>query len=1033
VRAYWAFAVITFAASSSVVGAVPPSPADIDYFEQKVRPLLVTHCYECHSAESKILQGGLLLDSRPGWQKGGDSGEVIVPSKPDESLLVRALRYDKNEYVHMPPKGKLPEAEIAVFVEWIKRGAPDPRDKGPTSAGPAKRVIDIAEGKKHWAFQPLAKPTPPAVKNESWCRTPVDRFILAQLEKAGLAPNAVASEQVLTRRAAFDLVGLPPANIPPSPRPSISPSGDNDRGTVSKGSGANTYEAQVDDLLASPHYGERWGRHWLDLARFAESHGFEQDYDRPNAYHYRDFVIRALNDDLPYDTFVKWQIAGDEYEPENPQALMATGFLAAGVHATQITANQAEKERYDELDDMARTIGTTMLGLTVGCARCHDHKYDPITNADYFRIASTFTTTVRSDFDVNLKPDEHKAAMSEWEPGHKPIAEALARHEATVVRPAFDKWLAARAEKRHAPTWIVPQKIEVSSGAPVKFEVQADGSVTARGTQFMPAQYKITVDTKLTGITALRVEAFRDDALPHGGPGMSPTGGFQISSIKTNAVPVRKGTPVDGKIIRQTTANGDKTEAADAWAVTAPAGENHTAAFAFEKPLGFEGGTKLTFTVAFGGNYGGIGRFRIALARDEKPALASDVVGEAALAAWEALAADPKKTPTKEERDALFAWFRSQDPAWRKASAAVEASLAQKPKPEIAKVLISSEGVPAVRLHTQGPDFYEKTFVVRRGDPNQKVEEATPGFLDVLVADRKHEADWRTAPPAGTKTTYRRRALSEWMTDVDHGAGALLARVIVNRLWYYHFGRGLVNTPSDFGLQGERPSHPELLDYLAGELIRNRWRLKPIHKLIMTSAVYMQTGESDPKRIKADPENRLFWHKPMRRLEGEIVRDAMMASAGVLDTRMFGPGTLDPAQPRRSIYFFIKRTKLIPMMSLFDGPDTLQDLAVRPETTVAPQALLLMNSPIVRGYAAALAERIGRESPSADLPSRVEAAYRLTLSRAPSVDEVADTLAFVEGQRAAYVSEGKAADAEKLAWADFCQVLFGLNEFTYIP
>jgi hypothetical protein len=579
----------------------------------------------------------------------------------------------------------------------------------------------------------------------------------------------------------------------------------------------------------------------------------------------------------------------------------------------------------------------------------------------------------------------------------------------------------------------VPQKIEVTGPAPVKFEVQADGSVTARGTQFMPAQYKITVDTKLTGVRAIRLETFRDDALPHAGPGMTPTGGFQIASIKTNAVPVRKGTPVDGKIVRRTTDQGESNENADAWTASGPAGTDQSATFAFEKPLGFEGGTKLTFTVAFGGNYGGLGRFRLALSRDEKPARGADAVGEAALAAWEALVADPKRAPTAEERDALFAWFRSQDATWRKLDSAVAASLAKRPKPEVAKVLISSEGVPAVRLHTQGPDFYEKTFVVRRGDPNQKVEEASPGFLDVLVADGAPLERWKKPKPEGARTSYRRRALTEWMTDVDHGAGTLLARVIVNRLWYYHFGRGLVNTPSDFGLQGERPSHPELLDYLAGELIRGGWRLKPIHKLIMTSAVYMQTAATDPARIKADPDNRLYWHKPMRRLEGEIVRDAMMAASGALDAKMFGPGSLDSAQPRRSIYFFVKRTKLIPMMSLFDGPDTLQDLAVRPETTVAPQALLLMNSPIVGDYAAKLAERTARESPSADERSRIDVAYRLTLSRAPSDAEAADALAFIAAQRAAYESEGKGAEAGKLAWADFCRVLFGLNEFSYIP
>ena len=345
-------------------------------------------------------------------------------------------------------------------------------------------------------------------------------------------------------------------------------------------------------------------------------------------------------------------------------------------------------------------------------------------------------------------------------------------------------------------------------------------------------------------------------------------------------------------------------------------------------------------------------------------------------------------------------------------------------------MLISGEGIPAVRLHTQGPDFYDKTFVLRRGDPNQKVEEAKAGFLQVLMrsADEKR---WQAAPPAEVKTSYRRRALAEWMTDVDHGAGHLLARVIVNRLWKQHLGQGLVANPSDFGAQAERPVHAELLDYLANELIRNEWRLKPIHKLIMQSAVYRQTTTADAARRKVDPDNRLFWHRELRRLEGEVIRDAMLSLSGTMDETMFGPGTMDEKHRRRSIYFFFKRSKLPKMLALFDGPDTLQDLAVRGETTVAPQALWLMNNEIVRDYATGLAKQIAPPSP-ADVDEGVTLAYRKVFARPPTSDELRDSTEFVRAQVAAFRDAGKAKEAESSAWTDFCQVLFGLNEFAYV-
>jgi hypothetical protein len=595
------------------------------------------------------------------------------------------------------------------------------------------------EDRRFWSFRPLARPTPPAVKGAAWCRTPLDRFILHKLEEKGLTPAPEAERRQLIRRAYFDLVGLPPPPEEveafvrdPSPR---------------------AYEALIDRLLASPHFGERWARHWLDLARFAESHGFEHDYDRPTAYPYRDFVIQALNRNLPYDTFVQWQVAGDELAPDDPLALTATGFLAAGVHSTQITISQVEKERYDELDDIVRTTGTAFLGLTVGCARCHDHKYDPIPTRDYYRLLSTFTTTVRTEVDV----------------------------------------------------------------------------------------------------------------------------------------------PVDGKKV---------------------------------------------------------------------------------------------------------------------------------------KALICSEGLKPVRLHSQGADFLQQTHFLKRGDPNQKDGVAAQGFLQVLTRAAEGEKHWQVTPPPGWRTSYRRRALARWLTDVDQGAGHLLARVIVNRLWQHHMGRGLVATPSDFGLQGERPTHPELLDWLARQLLANGWRLKPIHKLIMTSAAYRQGTAFDAHKSRLDSDNRLYWRRAPRRLEAEVIRDALLAVSGTLDERQFGPGTLDPNHKRRSIYFFVKRSQLAAPMVLFDGPDALQGIEQRTTTTIAPQALLLMNSTMVRGCAEGFAHRLG---PAAEkgLPVAVRAGYATALGRAPTAKELAASVAFVGEQVASYQGDGK-KDGRHLALTDFCQVLMDLNEFVYV-
>lgn len=712
-------------------------------FTQHVRPVLIKRCLKCHGGESEI-QSGFNLATREGLLAGGTNGKAVVPGKSPDSRLVRLIRHAEEPY--MPQDApKLSDAEIGYIADWINHGAPYDESLLPSSH-PApnwtNRTVN-PKARQFWSYQPLKHPHVPRLTGERGA-TPIDGFIEAALAKKKIELNPQIDRQKLIRRVSFDLIGLPPT-------PEEVDAFVNDRSPLA-------YEALLDRLLASPHYGHRWARHWLDLSRFAESHGFEHDYDRPTAFYFRDFVIRAFNLDLPFDTFVRWQLAGDELAPHNNLAMMATGFLAAGVHSTQITKNEVEKQRYDELDDMLATTGTAVLGLSVGCARCHDHKFDPIPQADYYRMLSAFTTTVRSEV-----------------------------------------------------------------------------------------------------------------ALPLGPKGAAPV-----------------------------------------------------------------------------------------------------------------------------------------------------------------KVLVASEGLPALRLHTQGDDFFKQTFFLRRGDVNQKQGEAPLGYLQVLMRSPDKEKHWPAQPPAGSRTSFRRTALADWITDPQYGAGQLIARVVVNRLWQHLLGHGIVATPNDFGARGEPPSHPELLDWLAGELIRHEWRLKPIERMILTSAVYLQDSQFDPAKAAVDPGNRLFWRHEKRRLEGEVVRDALLACGNLLDERMYGPGSLDENHHRRSIYFTVKRSKLVPMMQVFDAPEALTSIGDRPSTTIAPQALLLLNNPNVRQCARQFARRLlpdWEKEPEAALRE----GYRLALGREPDSGELKDSTAFITSQLKMHEHESpQKAKARESALLDFCQVLLCLNEFVYI-
>ena len=810
-------------------------------FEREVRSLLADHCQKCHGPEKQ--KGGLRLDLRDAMRDAGDSGEkAIVPGDAEASELIRRVA-SSDELERMPPSGPPMSAEgVRLLKRWIDEGAPwSGGESDARRAGPGEMVVTDGD-RQHWSFRPLRAITPPTVAHGEEAPNPIDRFVLAALEGRGLALTPPASPRQLVRRVSFDLIGLPPSPedveafvADPSP---------------------DSYEKLVDRLLASRHHGERWARHWLDVVRYADSDGQERDADRPTAYHYRDFVIRALNDDLPFDISVRWQLAGDEFEPDDPRASAATGFLTAGPHTVLNVPMEEEKvrNRYNELDDLLSTLGSGMLGLTIGCARCHDHKYDPIPTRDYYRMLGVFQTGNRAETPLVPQTEvvRHREQMAAWEIRLKAVE-------------ARRKLWRTEITRRH------------------------EASSRARGVE-------------------------------------EPT-------------------------------IGDADDA-------------------------------------------------------------------------------PARNPGTDDEEQV------QRKQFEREAAALEA---EKPPP-----------IPTALGFAESRSEPEPAWLLGRGDIHVKKERVGLGFLSVLTGTRTPEEYWKVARAGNpsAKTTYQRKALAAWITDTEDGAGALLARVIVNRVWQHHFGEGLVRTVNDFGVQGERPSHPELLEWLADDFVEHGWRLKRLHRLILHSAVYRQGVAFDPSKAKIDPDNLLLWHRRPLRLESEALRDAILAISGTLNPESYGKAFKppipaeamvarntvdpypkgakdDPATRRRSVYMFHKRVVQEPLMQAFDGPDASASCGRRNRTTVAPQALALLNDPFVRARSADFARRL-REAAGPSPDAQVDLGYRLALGRSPGATERAAAIGFLDDQTRRRSTDPARGDASSMALADFCQTLFGLNEFLYV-
>jgi len=790
--------------------ATQVSDDDKKFFEQSVRPILAKHCFACHSHASGKDNGGLMLDSRGAMLTGGDSGAALVPGDLKQSLLVTAIRYDE-DYPRMPPKGKLPDADIAILTDWVKRGAPwpgSPANDAKLAARPRGKITD--EDRKYWAFQPVRETTPPAVADKAWAANPIDRFIRAKLDAAKLAPSPPAERAVLIRRAYFDLIGLPP-----SPEEVDAFVADNS---------PDAFEKLIDRLLESPRYGERWARHWLDLVRYAESDGFRIDDYRPEAWRYRDYVIRSFNDDKPYDRFVREQLAGDEIAPDDPDALLATSFLRLGIY--EYNNRDVRGQWTNMLNDVTDVTSDVFLGLGMGCARCHDHKFDPILQKDYYRLQA-FLAPIQPRDDLPIATKAEQAA-------HAAKMEAWRKQTASIL---------AELEELEAPV-----REKVATGAIEKFPEDI------REILSRPIEKRTAIEKQLGALAYRQVQ-------------------YEYDRLDRNFKDAKKQKLVDL-------------------------------------------------------------RKQLAVHQAQKP----------------------------------------------------------EPLPTAPVVIDVGRDAPPVVVPKKGNDPIE------------------PAFLEVLSRPVP-----KIAPPAGRETTGRRSALADWLVQPEN---PLTARVMVNRIWQYHFGRGLVATSSDFGRLGDAPTHPELLDWLAVQFVREGWSIKRMHRLMMTSQTYRQAahgkrGNSTVDPLVADPENHLLWRMSTRRLDAEQVRDALLAATGLLDLTAGGPSA-DFSKPRRSIYSRVTRNTRDPLLDVFDAPEGFQSAANRNVTTTPTQALLMINSDYMLNMAEDLARRVKTEHKSHDQLARIDAAFRLAFGRVPTDDERRASLAFLTAQAKRIHHEEEAPPVVKL-------------------
>ncbi|MDF1859355.1 MAG: PSD1 and planctomycete cytochrome C domain-containing protein [Verrucomicrobiales bacterium] len=970
--------------------------AGVAFYEEKVFPILKKNCFKCHGAEEK-LKGNFRVTSREGLLLGGDYGPGLDEAEPAKSLFLEMVSY-KDEENQMPPKAKLPDPELAILSEWIEMGAPyDPALEIKGSAAEGKRGFTVTDEQRNWwAYRPVVAPEIPGIEPrlsgfvDEANPNPIDAFILARIGEAGLMPNGPAEARPLVRRVFYDLIGLPPTPEEAS---------EFEAAYAKDPQGA--YEAVIEDLLARPQYGEKWARHWLDIVRYAESNGFERDNPKPEIWRYRDYVISALNQDTPYDQFVIEQLAGDEIAEPTRESLTATGFY----RLMQWDDEPADRKQhvYDVLADNVLVTTETFLGMTVGCARCHDHKADPISQKDYYSFMAFF----------------HGVTPYET-PG--------------TIRPWAEPDVLAKFEEDRAKRVRVLQAKATSLEAEMTEYLRDAGKLTSKGEE------------------RIRVQTFVDDA--RGTPAtwsyisQTPAPGWKEVGTK-----VKNWFKAQGGFGTKNTPN---TYVTTEW--TEPEIWMRTDFGAQEIPETLV--LELYHDEDVEVYLNGVEIYRATGFITDYQVIE---LGQDALDAFQTgknvLAAHCKQTKGGQFIDmALRTGAQKPDGlgvALRRGGKRLEKELTDQLGRDVAKELRDTKnainkiqreypGTPLNVVKESGPKALPLQ-VHLRGSAHAPGEEVVPAFPSVLGSGNEPiPAEYAPVDQAiGPNSSGRRLALAKWIASPEN---PLTSRVIMNRLWQHHFGRGIVPSTNDFGQLGERPTHPELLTFLAAELIQRGWSLKEMHRLIMTSRTYRMSSAPNAENLLKDPQNNLFWRYNMRRLTAEELRDSMLSLSGKLNLQTGGSWVFPPlpkevlataSKPgagwpisqkeadhyRRSIYIHVKRSLRHQMLADFDQADTDAPCAVRFATTVPTQALTMLNSKFVNDQAALLAERLKGEP---DLESQVRKGLSLTFQREPSADEVAYCVEVIEKFK------GDHELNEHQALERFALLALNLNEFVYL-
>lgn len=930
---------------------------DTVQFNRDVRPILSNHCFTCHGPDGASREAGLRLDRRDDAVRPVDSGRTaIVPGDVNSSELVRRIVAGDDE--RMPPApdhAALMSKQVATLKAWIAEGA---------------------RYERHWAFVAPDRVAVPSNKR-SWGTNEIDRFVQARLDDAGLRPASEAKRETLIRRVAFDVTGLPPTL--------------DEIDRFLNDQSPRAYERMVDRYFDSPAYGEHMARHWLDLARYADSNGYQYDTERQQ-WVWRDWVIDAYNRNMPFDEFTTHQLAGDLLPNATQQQRLATGFNRN--HGITIEGGIISEEyRTEYVMDRVVTTTQVWLGLTMGCARCHDHKYDPITQKEFYQTFAFFNQVPErgnSGFDPREKIPSPLAKSSTIEKELSDLRVQLAK-PVDVASP-LATWTKQLQASSSAGWSVLPPLTWKSSGGSTATKLD-DHSIVFGGANPDKDTYEITARTNATNITAVRLEALTHPSLPGNGPGRHSNSNFVLSEFEVVASSIRD--PRQSRKITFAKAIADYSQANyeihkaidgvagnSGWAVDGPTRkQNATAAFIARTPFGFEGGTQLLFRLRHDANFRthGVGRPRLSLTTDPSDQLALHGIPSAIRRIAGKTAAARSQTEEKQLRAYFLTHHNPQEPLRQRIAKLEQQAIA---------------GTPATMIMRDMPNR-RKTFVLNRGEYNAPTEEVRADTPSVF-------------PPMPTDAPANRLGFAHWLMSSDH---PLTARVAVNRYWQRLFGTGLVKTSEDFGVQGELPSHPQLLDWLAREFVRSGWDVKHIQRLMITSATYRQSSHAEPNQWRQDPENRLLARGPRMRLDGEEIRDAVLFASGMLVNRLGGPSVY-PYQPkglwmelnnrpgyskaypqgtgsdlyRRSLYTFWKRTVPSPMLKTLDAPEREFCTVRRSRTNTPLQALLLMNGPQFVESARNLAQRMMRHGGTSP-DERINYAFRLVTARRPTAAE----------------------------------------------